>query len=284
MRLTRWLIAAATIFGVAGIAFALSFLSTVYDTPAGVEPAKVTDWMQAWGSIAAFAAGLLAAIFTAALLLHEMRQAAEARADASAARQEAAEDRAQLALQRAEDERRLATLIIVDQPSVSVVHPDEINDKRFVYLTLITASIHNAGNVPVRDLICEFWIRGDAEPVFRKIYGMLIADRDRPEPNNDDRLGMPTYRHLRAVASFDPARATTPAILQRDSLLIVLTFTDVNGRRWRRVDNGTPTRVDSDAAHVTPLKVSREKLTYHREATKDLIAKVNEANPVAASD
>lgn len=87
----------STVCSIAALPLALAAISAArYHPPAGTEPPKITDWMQAWGSFGGVIAGLLAAGAATALLLHEREQTRQARAELqeerSAAELDAARD------------------------------------------------------------------------------------------------------------------------------------------------------------------------------------------------
>ncbi|PGH46017.1 hypothetical protein COO58_17565 [Micromonospora sp. WMMA1996] len=83
----------SVVCGVASLPLALAAISTArYHPPAGAEPPKITDWMQAWGSFGGVIAGLLAAGAATALLLHEREQTRQARAELQEERDAAALD------------------------------------------------------------------------------------------------------------------------------------------------------------------------------------------------
>ncbi|RAO61191.1 hypothetical protein [Micromonospora saelicesensis] len=67
----------------------MAYISVTYRAPVGAEQPKITDWMQAWGSVLGVFAGLIAGGAAALLLMFERRQASLARAEADAARAEA---------------------------------------------------------------------------------------------------------------------------------------------------------------------------------------------------
>lgn len=90
-RKTWLLIAGSVALLVLALAFIAAAISMAYQAPAGEEQPKVTDWMQAWGSVLGVFAGLAAAGAATALLIHE-RQRAEA------AERQLAEGRAENAL------------------------------------------------------------------------------------------------------------------------------------------------------------------------------------------
>ncbi|KAB1922512.1 hypothetical protein F8280_18830 [Micromonospora noduli] len=77
-RKTLLLISGATVLFVFAAVLCIAAWSIATAPASGLERPKVTDWMQAWGSIAGVFAGLAAAGAAAALLLHERHRAATA--------------------------------------------------------------------------------------------------------------------------------------------------------------------------------------------------------------
>ncbi|WP_146765212.1 hypothetical protein [Micromonospora saelicesensis] len=65
-------------------------ISANYQAPVGAEQPKVTDWLQAWGSVAAVFAGVAAAGAAGALLRQEQKRGNEAQQQRIDDRQEAA--------------------------------------------------------------------------------------------------------------------------------------------------------------------------------------------------
>ncbi|MET7967565.1 hypothetical protein [Micromonospora sp. NPDC005305] len=90
-RTTAIVLVGAGTGSVAALVLSLAAISAAtYDVPVGQEPPKITDWMQAWGSIGGVIAGLAAAGAAAFLLLHERQRAAEAERQLAEERAEAA--------------------------------------------------------------------------------------------------------------------------------------------------------------------------------------------------
>ena len=79
-RRTRLLAVAGAVATTLGLLVFMFVFSTRYQAPAGQEDPKITDWMQAWGSLLGVFAGLGAALAASWLLLHERKQARIAQA------------------------------------------------------------------------------------------------------------------------------------------------------------------------------------------------------------
>ncbi|MGN9915753.1 hypothetical protein [Micromonospora palomenae] len=124
-----WLyIAGSVVCFLLASALGMAYISMTYQAPPGEEQPKVTDWMQAWGSILGVFAGLAAAVAATALLLHERKQARQARDELAAERAEAA-----LAVVRA---------VIIGRTTYSRIDPPSV--------TMISVKVHNYGPAPVR--------------------------------------------------------------------------------------------------------------------------------------
>ncbi|MEV5206727.1 hypothetical protein AB0K35_04505 [Micromonospora sp. NPDC053740] len=66
--LVAWLVGSGLLITASAVVLMVDF-SKSYRPPAGEEQPKITDWMQAWGSIGAVIAGVLAALAAGALLV-----------------------------------------------------------------------------------------------------------------------------------------------------------------------------------------------------------------------
>ncbi|WFE27640.1 hypothetical protein O7623_00050 [Solwaraspora sp. WMMD791] len=130
----RLLIGCAVCFGLSVVAFLLLLMvntSIRYQPPPGQEAPKVTDWMQAWGSIGGILAGLLAAGAAAALLMHERQQARLAQQ--------------QLAQERAEADVRAAQLVVVFRSTFAFTNGPAIH--------YINATVQNFSATPIHNVI-----------------------------------------------------------------------------------------------------------------------------------
>ncbi|MBQ0982239.1 hypothetical protein [Micromonospora sp. M61] len=128
----------------------------------GPDRPKVTDWMQAWGSIAGVFAGLAAAGAATALLLFERRQARQARDE--------------LAAERSSEDERRAQLVFTSQPGIAGVTGwirgvrVRVYNHRLSPIHRVTGSVNFQGRVvqlEVKDFIlpAEYAeINGTAQP------------------------------------------------------------------------------------------------------------------------
>ncbi|MDG4768523.1 hypothetical protein O7632_31175 [Solwaraspora sp. WMMD406] len=231
--------------GVAYVSSTLAAVSMLYTTPAGVEPAKITDWMQGWGSIVGVVGALLAAIFTALLLRHEMREASHARAQASEERLAAAKDRAEIAAQREEERKVLARSIISDVPRINAVQEDVGPGK--VLLSGLSVLIWNVGESPMRDVVVEIWAEHGSRLLAQEKFGTFLPESSlKPQGamfGGGSSTSVPTRR---VDARFKVLIVVSDEILGRDGLRVEMRFTDANGRRWRRINNGPPEGIKFD--------------------------------------
>lgn len=200
---------------------AMIVTSSRYTPPPSQEPPKVTDWMQGWGNIVGVAAGILAALFTGLLLLHERRQAKVAQVDAAEARRDAKRERAEAAADRARVEAdRVEALKL---PARAVVHGSKVSISGQPSLGLIAqinVSVFNFGSGPVRRL------------------EVSITSREGDETIDLDPIDVFGPGHEVARRSFSPHQRESPFIVKAHD--IRLRFIDVNGRSWVRVNNGEP--------------------------------------------
>ncbi|MFE0590317.1 hypothetical protein [Micromonospora echinospora] len=126
---TRYLVMAAVTCS--AIALVVSFLalavsiSSGYQAAPGTEQPKITDWMQAWGSIAGVITGLLAALAAGFLFWHERQKAHEAQV-------------------QTDEDRREAALNAARAVGCSSAQIEEHDDH-----ATVTVSVHNHGPSPV---------------------------------------------------------------------------------------------------------------------------------------
>lgn len=93
----------------------------------------MTDWMQAWGSLAGVFAGLAAAGAAAALLLHERKRA-------SAAESQLAEERAE------------AKLAVPRSMVVTSAHFGSVGPAEAMHVYGFDLHLHNFGGLPIRNV------------------------------------------------------------------------------------------------------------------------------------
>jgi len=185
-----------------------------YTPPAGHERPKITDWMQAWGSVAAVMAGLLAALAAAALLQHELTEARAARDAASAERAEAEQERA---AHRTANARAVATR----RPRIEIKKDDEGPD--YVMVKSFRIKVVNFGATPITKV--EMLVSGDGEDFF---------------PEGPSEVS-PGDNGAEFVEVFDVPERYSRTILARQNLSVRLWFTDSQQLRWMIKDNGAPT-------------------------------------------
>ncbi|WP_433357934.1 hypothetical protein ACQPYV_12755 [Micromonospora saelicesensis] len=174
----------------------------------GPDRPKVTDWMQAWGSIAGVFAGLAAAGAATALLLFERRQAREARAE--------------LAAQRAESDLTGARLVVATSPEIFMYGPAYVSD--------VAVTVHNFGPAPI--------LR-----VFVVIKLFPGADELLPAPAN---VIPPLSGEARFAVGLETDPMKVPhsdELLLGESAEVTLYFTDATGQGWRKGKVGQPEKV-----------------------------------------
>ncbi|MFI7221437.1 hypothetical protein [Micromonospora maritima] len=169
----------------------------------GPDRPKVTDWMQAWGSISAVFAGLIAAGAAAALLMHERQQAREAREALAAARSGEEEERAQL--------------VFASQIGLSV-SSGKIHSARATIFNHRTSPIH--------------WVSGAVELIDGRQIPLLPVEFILPGG----------HANLRGPAE-PLIPSSGDARMDQDLSIAILEFTDSTGQRWKRVDNTRPRRI-----------------------------------------
>ncbi|MBG0567060.1 hypothetical protein [Actinoplanes aureus] len=234
MRLVRWLTAyIALIVCVAAVSL-MVILSRGYVTPRGVEPAKITDWMQAWASIFAVIAGLGAALFTALLLVHEMTEARRAREDAAQERAEAADDRMVLVRDREDQHKRFARLVFAWGPMVTYYPaegPPEQGGADRIFVSSMELDLHNFSPATVTDVTARVVFPGGKPMTDWHVYGTLTPDLE---------LVPGRYQRRGVIFNFPEHKLVTRKVLEANFLSVVLIFRDANGRQWRRIDDEDP--------------------------------------------
>ncbi|MBQ1061374.1 hypothetical protein [Micromonospora sp. C41] len=196
-------------------------VSRTYHPPSGQEPPKVTDWMQGWSSVVGVIAGLGAAILTAGLLLHEVRQAAIARREAVEARAEATRERAEAAADRARIEQERLDAMKAPARAVFTSGLGFSGRVDFGYLSNLNVTVSNYGPGHIH-----------------RVAVKVVSARDEASLNLIQVIG-PGGQAASASKHFHPD-ALLPGIAAKDGTRIEVRFIDVNGRSWIRVDNGEP--------------------------------------------
>lgn len=189
------------------------------------ETPNVTDWMQGWGSVVGVVVGLIAAVITGILLIFEIRSGRQARGEAAEDRAEAAEDRALAAAERRDAAMGHARTVVISDVKIAGVETGILTQMRF--------SVANYGQGPVLDVVPEFVIVGGTE---------IRHEFDGPAA-----LGPGEVLEIDEVfrPSVDAARTGEKLTGQAlfDAIGVAVTFTDMTGARWHRVESGQPERV-----------------------------------------
>ncbi|NES29896.1 hypothetical protein GCE86_24655 [Micromonospora terminaliae] len=209
-----WLLAGCVVCGLTAVALLTVVVSMTYEPPPGIEPPKVTDWMQGWGSLAGVVAGAVAAVAASWLLLHERQQAREAREQLRQERVEAEK----MAARAVQHRSLLATMWLASSGEARLS---------------IGMTVTNYGAEPVRGVVAivgstrvtNVWVLhvgevigpGDERPASGRfeLPAVLVPPDKRLSPWGEDRMP--------------------------DSF-VTLRFFDSRGREWERTDNGTPER------------------------------------------
>lgn len=191
------------------------------------EEPRITDWMQAWGSVAGVAVGILASALTGGLLLYEIRTGRRAQREAAEDRAEAAADRALVAA-----ERRDAALM---QARTVVPSEMEVDLREDGFIALVRLEVSNFGPGPVLDL---------------EVFVMIENESVRARGELSSRAVLGPGQTLTIDGPIRPAIDTAKILgelLPPAELLEVLhtelRYTDMVGARWRRRHNKQPERV-----------------------------------------
>ncbi len=229
----KGLIASAACAAVAVIA-CLLVLGLTYRGPA--ERPKITDWMQGWASIAGGVGGVVAAVFTGALLLFEIRRARQAEEDARQARAEAAAERAQAAADRARVDAARAEALVLPARAVLLGSPGVSGQPSLGLISEIALPVHNFGSGPIRQV---------------RITISSTADEGLLELKPIEVLG-PGATQTASQRWTPQTRAS--GVITNTGVSIAVRFIDLNGRSWERINNGEPRRVD-EQPEPQPLRV-----------------------------
>ncbi|MCZ7373282.1 hypothetical protein [Micromonospora sp. WMMC250] len=204
--LNRYAAAAAIVLSSAAVMISLVAMVAVtatYTAPSDREQPKITDWMQAWGSIAAVFAGLLAAAAAGAVLRQERKRNEEAR------------------LQRIED-RQEAGLA----EASAVIYSRLLFDRGGRGLSGVQLDVQNFGQRAVIDLDVVIMLRDGRE---------LVLDRVPVVPPG----GVSVKVEDRRLAEDPPI----PFALEDGTAKALLHFADLEGTRWKRYGKGKPFRL-----------------------------------------
>ncbi len=199
------------------------------------EPPSWADQLEAWATLGAAVIALFAAAATIWLLIHQIRETTRARQDASKERADAAadrelarQDREYAAEERRENEMAQARAVILQYSGkVKKVDGELANH--------LQGSLTNYSNDPILsvevyfDGVIDEGVEGEKTP---SSIGVWIAPVLGPKEAGQFDVVVP-----RDDLPSDGWTAVLPIV----SLQVV--FTDVAGRRWRRLDHGSPERI-----------------------------------------
>ncbi|HET6481984.1 MAG TPA: hypothetical protein VFG35_18400 [Actinoplanes sp.] len=200
--------------------------------------ATSADWLEAWSTFAAAVVGLAAAVFTLWLLLHQIAEARRARSDAIQSREEADQerdlarrDREFTAAERRENEKAQARTVLLDYSISSKLMPSI--DDPFRLVGVVT----NFGDSPVLDVDVFFeYSSPDEGKSIVSLAGAFVMssgekigfDVNLPDPDG--------------VVPLENVAAEVVGVLI-PHVEVVVEFTDIAGRRWRRGRRDDPERV-----------------------------------------
>lgn len=191
------------------------------------------DWaaqLEAWATLATAVIALATALFTLWLLRHQMREAdraheeaADERADAAVDREQARQDREFTHEERRDAEAVQARTILISDPEVTIQHmPEHVN------VSYVSAKIQNFGQGPVLDLTVQLVsvdrIRGDS---------LSLKTKSVLAPGETLRI----QESLDHTNRWDGFTESMPL-----HALLIVTFTDMAGRRWSRRFGTQPMR------------------------------------------
>lgn len=210
VKLDRRTIAAAgaVIVSATAVILALAAVSAVaHNPPPGQEVPKITDWMQAWGSVGGVAAGLLAAAAAALLLMHERRKAAEAE-------RQLAEERAEAALN--------APRAVVTTPARFGTH-----GHNHEYINSIGTTVQNYGADPIRNVTVIVTLPDDGRR-------LVVAHYDLLPPGEAATVSVT----LRSA----PIEVAGPWMPRGGRAPVTVCFIDRNNQAWERTSDGDVSR------------------------------------------
>ncbi|TQJ26152.1 hypothetical protein FBZ33_6538 [Micromonospora sp. A202] len=211
-RKTWWYIAGSVALLLLALGLAMAYTSVIYQAPSGEEQPKVTDWMQAWGSVAGVFAGLAAAVAATALLMFERRQAQEAR-------RQLAEER------RSQEESRARAVASGGLHCPSGTLKLDANTAE-VKITHVDLLVHNFGPDPIH------WV----------VVAVALPNGRIVEHNGTELIGPQQTEAVRIPVNPSHACTTTDANFELKLCDVTVTFTDSSGIQWNRTNNGAPER------------------------------------------
>ncbi|MEU1249647.1 hypothetical protein [Micromonospora arida] len=168
------------------------------------EQPKVTDWMQAWGSVAAVFAGVAAAVAAGWLLLHE--------------RQEAQRARAELAAERAEAELTTPRAIVITDPMVII-------DREYAEFKRMNFKVINYGPAAIRRVVAMAVLPPGKPEIYFEVTDFIA-------PAGGEHVFEQSYRY--------PLRLSEPDLVTSSTVQIALFFIDSSGQAWRKPKDGQP--------------------------------------------
>ncbi|MBC9005078.1 hypothetical protein [Micromonospora aurantiaca (nom. illeg.)] len=202
-RLALWIVG-STLLTIAS----MWFISAAYRAPDGEEQPKVTDWMQAWGSIFGVVAGLGAAGAAAALFVHEQRRSEKAE-------RQLAEERADAAL----SVPRSVTLT----PAGFGGHGHVGNQ----FISNAAIGIYNHGENAIRDVVIIAALPDDGPQI-------LLATIPFIGPRQEHRI----REDVRPPVAVPPGPWQLPTI----PATITVCFVDHTNQAWQKTSNGEISR------------------------------------------
>lgn len=206
-RTTRRLLAGCVIACALALLLSPIAISLSYRAPDGEEQPKVTDWMQAWGSLAGVLAGLLAAGAAALLLLHERKRATEAER--------------QLDEERAEADLSAPRSVVLTQARFG---GQEYAGEGFA--DQMTLQLQNYGAFPIRNVALIVSLPDDVGHVLLPRFSLI-------RPGGEQQIDR----------NFSPGfRVLGPRSLSRMRGLVTACFIDHAGQAWQVTSDGEVSR------------------------------------------
>ncbi|MDG4784010.1 hypothetical protein O7614_30600 [Micromonospora sp. WMMD961] len=197
-RLAIWFIASALLAG-----GSMWFIAAIYRAPAAEEQPKVTDWMQAWGSILGVVAGLAAAGAAAALFLHERRRSEQAERQLIEEREEAA----------------------LNAPRAVVATPARFGTfggDSDAHISEVVLTVHNYGSNPIRNLAVIVTLPKDGRH-------LILPHHEGLGPGDKHDFRQRYQAGLRVPGPWSPIMGRAP---------VTVCFIDHTNQAWQRTSDG----------------------------------------------
>lgn len=187
---------------IAALVLLIAAWATSYSPNSGAEKPKVTDWIQAWGSVGGVVAGLAAATAAALLLAFERDRATQAE-------RQLAEERAEAAFNVA----RAVTVTGAGLGGYGVDVDPHVNSASF--------KIHNYGISPVRNVVAV----------------VTLPTGELSVAASFDIIGPGDYQ---AVSKAFPEAVRMPSAwkFHKEKAPVTVCFTDFNDQAWQRTNAG----------------------------------------------